>query len=140
VSKLEKQTADLQATVGNSTLLNLQAKCAGDAKTWFRENWATVPNKDDLLLVYHNHYNKRLNRCFIEVEYHRSTGFERSWSNDVRLWDVYENSEIAVLHENHLIFAPKFEDSYTLVDCAVAQQKCKSMSDFVQLTQSYMSE
>ena len=69
--------------LAKSTDLDLQAKCARDSKTWFRENWATGSDKDTLLFVYHNHYNKRLNKCFIQVEYHRSTGFERSWSNHV---------------------------------------------------------
>src|SRR5229473_7196388 len=79
ISKLEKQNQELQAEIKKDRAAaeyDMQAKCAKDSKLWFNENWQG--DKTTLLLSYTNHYNRSLNKCFIEVEYHYKL-FGESW-------------------------------------------------------------
>src|SRR5580700_10087879 len=84
LSRLEKQTKEMQSERDRVTDYDLQAKCSKDAKTWFGENWSS--DKDTMLLDYRNHYNKKQNKCFIFVEYHYKDQIvipgEGSWTND----------------------------------------------------------
>jgi hypothetical protein len=71
LNKLEKENADLKAEVAKTNAaadFNLQEKCSNAAKSWFRENWPR--DKDTILLDETNHYNSKMNKCFVEVEYH----------------------------------------------------------------------
>src|SRR5437870_4299927 len=69
IAQLEKQTAELQAQVKiqqQAADLDLQAKCANDARVWFNENYHG--DKNTTLLDFSNHHNKALNKCFILVQ------------------------------------------------------------------------
>jgi hypothetical protein len=106
-----------------------------DAKAWFNENWAaTSREKATTLLDFTNHYNTAQNKCFIVVEYHFNA--TNSWFNDMRLWNVYENSEYGGFVEVHSTDYSK--DIPSRVDtCQVAGKKCKTIDEFNNLTQPY---
>src|SRR5579862_6348364 len=100
VAKLEKENADLKAKVEKQSAAvdyDLQAKCSKDARTWFNENWSA--DKDTTLLTFVNHYDAKLNKCFVLVEYHYKSDFARpggnSWTKEVSLTDVYQNARLA---------------------------------------------
>jgi len=140
ISRLEKQVQELQAEAKNNqttTDYDLQAKCSRDAKTWFTENWSS--DKDTILLDHTNHYNKSLNKCFVFVEYHyRSTSF--SWTNDMSLWDVYENSQYGTFIENHTDYgAPNFTAEVRVLTCKLASTTCKTPEEFNRLAHPYMN-
>lgn len=145
MSRLEKENQKLSQKLKAETEksnasadYDLQAKCSKDAKAWFNENFSR--DKDTMFLDFTNHYNKSLNKCFILVEYHFSFGPSGSWTNDISLWDIYENSKYGDFAENHLITtAPKFETQSKVYQCAVAGQQCKTMEEFNNLTSSYRS-
>ena len=121
ISKLEKQNQELLAEVnkGHAAVeYDMQAKCGRDSKTWFNENWGRG-EKDTLLLTFTNHYNRRLNKCFILVEYHYSL-LGLSWVNSESISDVYENNEYGSISVTHTIFQkPEFHDEELVAPCKV---------------------
>lgn len=139
IGKLEKQNQDLQAAVKkdrNAADYELQAKCAKDSKTWFNENWPA--DKTTILLTYTNHYNRALNKCFIEVEYHYKL-YNESWINDITVWDIYENEKYGNVSVNHMISKPDFHDSETISGCKVYGRECKTVDEFNGLAHPYMN-
>lgn len=141
MANLEKSNQELKAEVDKSHAVeeyDLQAKCAKDSKAWFNDNWQS--DKDTLLLNFTDHYNKSMNKCFIEVEYHYNSGADGSWSNLITLWDVYENVKYGNFSLNTYIrYKPKFESSEEVITCEVNGQKCKTIQEFGNLATQYMS-
>jgi len=141
ISRLEKQTQELQAEVKKdraATDYDLQAKCSRDARAWFKENWQS--DKDTLLLDYTNHYNKSLNKCFVVVEYHFSTPVSE-WTNDMTLWDVYENSKYGNVAESHSNSGkPDYKDEDVVGTCTLLDKTCKTVAEFSNLVRPHMSD
>jgi hypothetical protein len=149
ISKLEKENTELKAEVAKTnaaTDFNLQEKCSNAAKSWFRENFP--PDKNTILLDETNHFNRKMNKCFITVEYHSTgadskvAGILSSWYNNISLWDVFENEKYANFAESHTMFsyALKRPPEDRVDECEVAGTKCKSLDEFNNLTRSYMSD
>ncbi|MGC2420091.1 MAG: hypothetical protein WA405_00405 [Candidatus Acidiferrales bacterium] len=139
ISRLERQNEDFKAEMEKNSAAvdyDLQAKCSKDARAWFNENWSS--DKNTMLLDFNNHYNKALNKCFILVEYHYSTGVSASWMNSMTLWDVYENLKYGNLSENHSIDF-KSEPRDEVITCEVADKKCTTSDQFVGLTWPYLN-
>jgi hypothetical protein len=147
LARLEKQNQELQAQVqkGNAAAdLDLQAKCSRDARAWFTENWLPR-DKDTILLDFTNHYNKKLNKCFILVEYHYDSKFAgaggTSWTNDMLLTDVYENSKYGRFDENHYTYwKPTVTTNDEVISCELLDQKCKTIEEFNGLLRPYMND
>lgn len=145
IAKLEKENADLKAKVEKQSIVvdyDLQAKCAKDARSWFNENWSR--DKDTILLDFTNHYNAKQNKCFILVEYHYKSNFAGpggdSWTNDMSLTDIYENSKYAGFDENHYTYyKPQFNTHDEVISCNVAGTKCKTGDEFNNLVSHYMT-
>ena len=146
IAKLEKENADLKTKVEKqnaATTYDLQAKCSKDSRIWFNVNWSR--DKTTVLLDFTNHYSAKLNKCFILVEYHYNSGLTNyggySWTNNMSLWDVYENTKYADFTENHYIYSkPKPSTGDEVITCEVAQQKCKMLDEFRNLSSQYMSD
>ena len=142
IVQLEKQNADLKAQVAKQTStedFDLQAKCSAAATKWFRENWASGRDKDDILLDFRNHYNKVSNQCFIWVMDNRKIGAGSSWSKSSSLWDVFENSKYADFSESHIL-DEHYKDERTVDICQVLGKECKTIEEFNELTQKYMND
>jgi len=142
IASLEKQNRELKAEVDKSHATadyDLQAKCSKDAKTWFNENWSR--DKDTALLDFTNHYNKSMNKCFILVEYHYTLGDGgASWTNDMTLWDVYENAKYATFDESHMIyFKPTVRTDDRVIICELSDTKCKTGKEFNNLVRPYLN-
>lgn len=142
MARLEKQNQELQAEVRKRDAvadLDLQARCGRDAKTWFNSNWGR--DQDTLLLDYTNHYNGKLGKCFIFVEYHYNQGKGPSWYNDMTLWNVYENSKYANFDELHFIsFKLDVKPDDRVVTCEVLDQKCKTIEEFNGFVRPYLND
>jgi hypothetical protein len=146
LNKLEKENAELKAKADKADVVrdfDLQAKCAKDARTWFNENWAR--DKDTMLLDFSNHYNAKFNKCIILVEYHynsRLAGqFGDSWTNDMNLFDIYENVKYATFMENHYTYyKPDIHTAEQVIACDVEGNKCKTGAEFNNLIRKYMND
>ena len=149
LNDLEKQNAELKAQLAKQNAaqdFDLQAKCSKDARTWFNVNWSdTSRSKDTNLLDFTNHYNGKLNKCFIVVEWHYKSIFgdpgAGSWTNDMNLYDVYENAQYARFSENHNTFyKPLIHVQDQVIGCDVQGQKCKTIDEFSNLLRPYMND
>jgi len=146
LNKLEKENAEQEAKVDKSDVVrdfDLKAKCAKDARAWFNENWSR--DKDTILPDFTNHYNAKFNKCLILVEYHYKSQFAgpggNSWTNDMSLTDVYENSKHAYFAENHITnWKPKIETHEEVISCDVEGNKCKTGVEFNNLIRPYMND
>lgn len=148
LARLEKQNQELQAEAKSrqaTANYDLQAKCGKDARAWFNQNWSR--DKDTILLDFTNHYNKSLNKCFVLVEYHYNSKFggvgDSSWTNDMTLTDVYENSKYGTFTESHMTSytpsPPKRDTRAEVITCQVLDQKCKTGDEFNGLLRPYMN-
>jgi hypothetical protein len=98
-----------------------------------------------VLLDFTNHYNKKMNKCFILVEYHYNSnlapGDGTSWTNDMELSDIYENSKYGKYGENHYTyFKPTISVKHEMIFCELLGQKCKTIEEFNQLAATYMND
>jgi hypothetical protein len=146
IASLEKQNQGLKSELEKNrvaTEYDLQAKCSKDAKAWFDDNWGMTSRekKETKLLDFTNHYNKSMNKCFIEVERHYLIDNKtESWTGEITLWDVYENSEYGRFGANHYI---RFENTVLTSDevvlCELLDKTCKTVDEFNSLAQPYMA-
>ena len=144
LAQLEKQNGELKTQLEKRNVAldyDLQAKCSKDADLWFRKGFAE--DKDTILLTFHNHYNKAMNKCFIVVVNHFNEGpqtlHKSSWLNDVSLWDIYENSRYGSLLEEHS-YGLGTTDEDSVVTCEAAGEKCTSLDQWSGLIRSYMND
>lgn len=145
LNRLEKQNADLKAELDQRRAvqdLDLQAKCSKDARTWFNENWQA--DKDTITLNFLNHYNVKQNKCFILVEWHYKSHLAapggESWTKDIQLNDVYENSKYADFSENHYTYTkPQYSNAQEVITCDVNGEQCKTADEFRALVRPFMS-
>lgn len=146
IAKLEKENADLKAKVEKRSAVvdyDFQAKCSKDARAWFNENWSA--DKDTILLTFVNHYDAKLNKCFVLVEYHYKSDFARpggnSWTNEMRLTDVYQNAKLAYFAESHVTnWKPEYSLRNEVISCNVLDKECKTGDEFNNLVSHYMTD
>jgi hypothetical protein len=139
ITHLEKENEELKAEVKRNSAVadyDLQAKCAKDSRTWFKENWSA--DKDTILLDYENHYTKAQNTCFVLVQYHYNFGPNGSWINDMTLWNIYENAKYGSFAESTTVhFKPSFETTKSVSTCVVHGKKCTTQEEFNSLIRPY---
>ena len=58
--------------------------------------------------------------------------------NNITLWDVYENLKYGNLSENHSIDL-KSEPRDEVITCEVADKKCTTPDQFLELTRPYLN-
>ena len=139
VSKLERQNAELKAQAEKVRDFDLQAKCSTDSEAWFREHWEAVRGaKSTLSLDYTNHYNQLSNKCFILVEYHYGASVSSSWTNNIALYDVYENVKYGQLGDSHYVGLNSGMGD-NVVTCEILDKKCATVEQFNGMVQPYMN-
>lgn len=82
----------------------LQERCKKSVDTWFQKEWdgrGTHEDKDFVTMVdYQNHYNKKLNKCFV---LETITVVDKKSKNNTRhivLFDINENKQYADFFTN----------------------------------------
>ena len=121
--------------------LALQEKCVEGAKKFVLETGGCNQFKSHNGYLhscqYTSHYNKKLDRCFIQWDMHT-------------FWDKGRNIEepLTGTHTIHIDLADVFErrlvgqydDSIIFKECKVGDKKCNSLEEFERLVRSYMEE
>jgi hypothetical protein len=143
IERLEKENADLKASVARTsaaTDFNLQEKCSNAAKSWARENFPG--DKHTIFLDETNHYNRKMNKCFVVIEHHEGSEHPGFWYNYISLWDVFENTKYGEFNEAHLVDShdPNANPKVQVYGCEVYGTKCKSLDEFNNLTRSYLND
>ena len=121
--------------------LELQAMCSKGAKDFFNRNYpepiSYIPGINDFS-TYKNHYNRTLNKCFILIDTHRSSGSGENLivSDATWLYDAYEDKNLASLSSGPYRVVGVVN---TYSRCDVLGKVCK-VEDFQSLIKPYMEE
>lgn len=119
--------------------MDFQAKCSKDARVWFNENWQR--DKTTTYLDFENHYNKKLGKCFIFVQWNYNDDAGPSWYSDSLLANIYENAKVANFHVYHEYNRdPGVASSDRMVSCHINGVNCKSSDEFEKTMRPYMSD
>jgi hypothetical protein len=108
---------------GTKTNLELQDNCSIKAKDFYT-GYIEDNGYDQNNTNYVNHYNKKLNKCFIIVTNEGDLGFHKV------LYDVYENKEWGGIHAEGTVIGL----------CGVQDKTCKSREEFNNLVMQYMEK
>lgn len=111
----------------------LQESCGKISRELFTEKYGNgllQMDNQNIIVSYKNHYNKKLNKCFILVK--SETIVKREIIKTlITLGDLNENKEYGRL---------QFTKENQLVGCALLEQGCKSESEWNLLIKPYMEE
>jgi len=129
--------------VNAQSTLALQEKCAEGAKKFYAES---LRNEVGLQNYNGHHYNKKLDRCFVEIGYKYETEYQTvphsrvplilpNW--EVRLYDVFGESTLTVFPSP---FARYYRAKGETIECYVGKEKCKSIEEYDALIKPYMEE
>jgi hypothetical protein len=145
IARLEKVNAEMKAKLekqNTEASLGEQEKCSNAAKRFFNENYGR-PDKDTIMINFHNHFNRKRSSCFVVVEWHyRNRGpHSDNWTNLIKIYDAFENNEYADFAENHYIEGPpSYADREEVITCEAVGVKCKSINEFNKLSSPLMNE
>jgi uncharacterized lipoprotein NlpE involved in copper resistance len=107
----------------------LQEKCGRISKEFFKNNYydgiIKTPNGKEIYYHYRNHYNNKLNKCFIEITEDGFIGKKKE------LLDVNENNSLGIVRMN------KEQD---IKSCYVSNKECNSEGEWNILVKPYMEE
>jgi hypothetical protein len=112
-------------------------------RAWFNGNWSR--DKNTILLDFTNHYDAKLNKCFILVDYHYKSDFARpggdSWTNEMSLTDVQQNAKLAYFAENHITnWKPQYSLGDEVISCNVPNKEWKAGDEYNNLVSPYMAD
>ena len=114
----------------------LQDKCGQRTSEFFKKEYGNgIDNSKDGIMMsgYQNHYNKKLNKCFILIT---SKDHPKDKKMDVLLmkniYDFNENKEYGSFS--------KFRKDVTPSDCNVLEKTCNSEQEWDSLVKPYMEE
>jgi len=117
-----EQNLDLKQTY------ELRKQC-GESAVAFARRWKLCEGT----ATYENHYNRRLNICFILIKASCKSDNDRTFRGET-LIDVDENKEYA----NYIGDGKLFDDKPAM--CYVGNNSCKSYVEFLELIKPYMNE
>ena len=136
----------VEVTNAQSTLA-LQEKCAEGAKKFFAES---LRNEVGQQSFNGHHYNKKLDRCFVEIGFGYGKKECKEWTEalkrskpimfpswEVRLYDVFGDSTLTVFPSP---FARYYRECGETIECYVGKVKCKSNEEYDALIKPYMEE
>ena len=122
-----------------SSLSELQEQCVKRSKEYFKKEYGNgIINGGDgerLISNYTNHYNKKLNKCFILIT---STEFIRNMENKIEniriktLFELNENKEYGSLIQ--------FENNNKLINCRILEKYCNLEKEWDFIIKPYMEE
>jgi len=114
-------TIMMVSSVNAQSTLALEEKCAEGARKWFRDH------SSEVIHGYSSHYNKKLDKCLIRVDYF----FSKTELQLVQLHDAFDW---------RLIGSCLQRKDGTLVGCYVGTKMCGSRLEFEALIKPYMED
>lgn len=138
--RLSELTAQLAVseTKARSNLLDYQGKCADQARKAFND----LGFKPNDMAGYENHYNAKLNKCFVSVQNTDAKYAPTIWTHKT-LFDAYEGRTYGDYHW-HTVKDKKYWEVPPFM-CKVVRpsgddQYCKSDDEFEKLIKTYMED
>jgi len=121
----------------NAKYFDLSSKCMRDAKSFFNEKYPGVeflgPQIQGPMYFadYQNHYNKRLNKCYILITTHFGTvDMGHTYLERTELYDVGDRALIGELNIN----GKNQKD----ILCKLYGKECQSVDDFITGIEPYI--
>lgn len=116
-------------------IYELNEKCGKHAATLFKKEYGNgfQTSKDGTMFTsYTNHYNVKLNKCFVLM----TTTSHPNKKEDVlymkELWDINENKQYGSM--------ARFQKESTPIGCSVENRICKSEGEWDSLIKPYIEE
>jgi len=134
-------TIMIVSSANTQSTLALQEKCAEGAKKFFFErlqsyggSWGSFSDeKGSGHNNFTSHYNKRLDKCFIRIDYrHWPKDKNESAINSTDIWNVFEGTLLGCVASGGL-------DS-SVFPYKVGNKTCNSVGEFEALIKPYMEE
>lgn len=116
--------------------LKLQEMCSQEAAKYFnKQNYVPVSSPDLMsTYTYSNHYNYKLNKCFVRIDTMVSMVNPYSGEKSTTLYDVNENVVVASFYQSHdakgVIASP----------CLIGEDMCKSDDEFEKRIKPYLEQ
>ena len=110
----------------------LQERCGKRAEESFRREWGNGIKSvegEKMSADYSNHYNKKLNKCFVLLSV---SGMSKKYYNSIMLYDVNESRTYGSFF--------KLEYDRPPNQCQVLGKKCKSEDEWNSFVRPYMEE
>jgi hypothetical protein len=127
----------------------LQERCKESADTWFEKQWGGInihnTTNNQIIVTYKNHYNKKLNKCFLVEE--TTTVVHKK--NNKKTVDYIVNLVLADINENKIYGEytfTKFKNLSSIVNGYVIdfnshnKATCNGRDEFESLIKPYMEE
>ena len=119
--------------------LEVQKKCADQAKTFWKEGGYSEIQKD-IANNYTNHYNQMVGKCFIEITSNDMQNISTSGNviETADLWDAFEGIQYASYMR--VINSKKNLDSVYIcfIDMHAVERPCKTREEWDGYTSTYM--
>lgn len=122
-----------------SSLSELQEQCVNRSKEYFKKEYGNGiiygENGERLISRYTNHYNRKLNKCYILIT---STQFIRNNENKIEniglktLFELNENKKYGSLI--------KYENNNELINCRILEKYCNLEKEWDLVVKPYMEE
>jgi hypothetical protein len=122
-----------------SSLSGLQEQCLNRSKEYFKNEYGNGiingENGERLISRYNNHYNRKLNKCYILIA---STQFIRNNENKIEnirlktLFELTENKKYGSLI--------KYENNNELINCRILEKYCNLEKEWDLVVKPYMEE
>lgn len=124
------------ASMPRNGSLDLQAKCAAQSDELFKESWAVYENAG-----FTDHYNRKLNRCFILVQYTETLAGTLYTYKE--LVDAFEGTDYG--HYSWHTEKDKYYWNVAPTKCTVVlpsgeEKMCHDSDEFKLLVKAYMGE
>ena len=112
--------------------MEMRVQCQDIAKKYFNGDYnrkllAWSPDLDK----FKSHYNKKLNKCFIQINASNNPNFPY----EIFLYDILDNIEYGQYTE-----VKGKDDNPKLKICVVSKNECNNMDEFENLVKPYMEE
>lgn len=117
----------------NKNDYDLQERCGKQAEESFRREWGegVVNMKSGMMTAdYSNHYNKKMNKCFVLLSV--STMHQNNASKSIMLYDINESRTYGQFFQSKYDLPPNM--------CHVLDKNCSSEDEWKSLVRSYMEE
>jgi hypothetical protein len=140
IARLEKQNQELAAkleAIVKTANLDMQATCAQQARIAFNESGLDK----DAMKGYTNHYNQKLNKCFVKLNSLKAAG--KGLATYKAVQDAFEGKSYAEYFSANIKGEPvwRVKPTVCLVTMQSGEEKyCESDKEFEELIKVYMEQ
>jgi len=130
IEELTKKVEELTKTKNDNNklvVMQLQERCSKESDKFITKEYGNIE-----MYTSRNHYNNRLNKCFVLVSFYNNN-ISNIGGLQETLYDPFENRKYGDLFIDHA-------DGLSKVTCILLDTHCKSYDEWKSLVKPYMEE